>query len=140
MTTGTSLPKEYLPLGWVFLYKIKRIIRVLDRYKAEVYNLEAITSLAFRIESFGAAKVLRALLERIIHGRKEKTTVFVSVVSDGKPTAVGKHDDISAYQHINMQTYHYGDIYCRFYSSFQRKAEQIISVYKGKASTGLYVG
>ena len=67
MTTGTSLPKEYLPLGWVFLYKIKRIIRVLDRYKAEVYNLEAITSLAFRIESFGAAKVLRALLERIIH-------------------------------------------------------------------------
>ena len=74
MTTGTSLPKEYLPLGWVFLYKIKRIIRVLDRYKAEVYNLEAITSLAFRIESFGAAKVLRALLERIIHGRKEKTT------------------------------------------------------------------
>lgn len=87
MTTGTSLPKEYLPLGWVFLYKIKRIIRVLDRYKAEVYNLEAITSLAFRIESFGAAKVLRALLERIIHGRKEKTTVFVSVVSDGKPNS-----------------------------------------------------
>ena len=40
MTTGTSLPKEYLPLGWVFLYKIKRIIRVLDRYKAEVYNLK----------------------------------------------------------------------------------------------------
>uniref|UniRef100_UPI003FD86697 hypothetical protein n=1 Tax=Alistipes putredinis TaxID=28117 RepID=UPI003FD86697 len=64
------------------------------------------------------------------------------------PTAVGKHDDISTYQHANiptyqhtnMQTYHYGDIYCRFYSSFQRKAEQIISVYKGKASTGLYVG
>ena len=47
----------------------------------------AITSLAFRIESFGAAKVLRALLERIIHGRKEKTTVFVSVVSDGKPNS-----------------------------------------------------
>ena len=23
-----------------------------------------------------------------------------------------------------MQTYHYGDIYCRFYFSFQRKAEQ----------------
>lgn len=81
MTTGTSLPKEYLPLGWVFLYKIKRIIRVLDRYKAEVYNLEAITSLAFRIESFGAAKVLRALLERIIHGRKEKTTVFVPLLT-----------------------------------------------------------
>ena len=96
MTTGTSLPKEYLPLGWVFLYKIKRIIRVLDRYKAEVYNLEAITSLAFRIESFGAAKVLRASaldpqgrkeILTILEKAKEKTTVFVSVVSDGKPNS-----------------------------------------------------
>ena len=140
MTTGTSLPKEYLPLGWVFLYKIKRIIRVLDRYKAEVYNLEAITSLAFRIESFGAAKVLRALLEGLYTGEKRKRRYSCRLFRMASPTAVGKHDDISAYQHINMQTYHYGDIYCRFYSSFQRKAEQIISVYKGKASTGLYVG
>lgn len=38
-------------------------------------------------ELFGAAKVRRELLERIIHGRKEKTTVFVSVVSDGKPNS-----------------------------------------------------
>ena len=51
----------------------------------DVYNLETIAALAFRIESLGAAKVRKALLERIIHGRKEKTTVFVSVVSDGKP-------------------------------------------------------
>ena len=51
-----------------------------------------------------------------------------------------QHTNMQTYQHTNMQTYHYGDIYCRFYSSFQRKAEQIISVYKGKASTGLYVG
>ena len=113
MTTGTSLPKEYLPLGWVFLYKIKRIIRVLDRYKAEVYNLEAITSLAFRIESFGAAKVLRALLERIIHGRKEKTTVFVSVVSDGKPNSRWKawwHTNISTCKPITMVIYIAGSI------------------------------
>jgi hypothetical protein len=102
MTTGTSLPKEYLPLGWVFLYKIKRIIRVLDRYKAEVYNLEAITSLAFRIESFGAAKVLRALLERIIHGRKEKTTVFVSVVSESM--MIYQHTNMQTYQHISIPT------------------------------------
>ena len=39
------------------------------------------------IESFGAAKVRKVLLERIMHGRKEKTTVFVSVVSDGKPNS-----------------------------------------------------
>jgi len=63
--------------GVLSIYDIKRIIRISDRYSAEVYNLE----------SFGAAKVRRALLERIIHGRKEKTTVFVSVVSDGKPNS-----------------------------------------------------
>lgn len=38
-------------------------------------------------ELFGAAKVRKALLKRIIHVRKEKTTVFVSVVSDGKPNS-----------------------------------------------------
>ena len=58
-------------------YGIKRLIRLPERSYIEVYNLETIAALAFRIESFGAAKVRRALLERIIHGRKEKTTVFV---------------------------------------------------------------
>lgn len=38
-------------------------------------------------ELFGAAKVRKVLLERIINRRKEKTTVFVSVVSDGKPNS-----------------------------------------------------
>ncbi|MCE9009090.1 hypothetical protein K0G53_07820 [Bacteroides faecis] len=73
--------------GVLCIYDIKRIIRISDKYSAEVYNLEAIAALAFRIESFGAAKVRKALLKRIIHGRKEKTTVFVSVVSDGKPNS-----------------------------------------------------
>uniref|UniRef100_UPI0022E2EC9E hypothetical protein n=1 Tax=Bacteroides uniformis TaxID=820 RepID=UPI0022E2EC9E len=68
--------------GVLSIYDIKRIIRISDRYSAEVYNLETIAALAFRIESFGAAKVRRALLERIIHG-----SVFVSVVSDGKPNS-----------------------------------------------------
>ena len=73
--------------GVLSVYDIKRIIRISDKYSAEVYNLETIAALAFRIESFGAAKVRKALLKRIIHGRKEKTTVFVSVVSDGKPNS-----------------------------------------------------
>ena len=68
-------------------YDIKRTIRISDKYSAEVYNLETIAALAFRIESFGAAKVRKVLLERIINRRKEKTTVFVSVVSDGKPNS-----------------------------------------------------
>ena len=73
--------------GVLSIYDIKRIIRISDRYSAEVYNLETIAALAFRIESFGAAKVRKVLLERIINRRKEKTTVFVSVVSDGKPNS-----------------------------------------------------
>ena len=66
---------------------IKRLIRLPQRSYIEVYDLETIAALAFRIESFGAAKVRKALLKRIIHVRKEKTTVFVSVVSDGKPNS-----------------------------------------------------
>jgi len=66
------------------IHDIKRIIRLSDKYSIEVYNLETIAALAFRIESFGASKVRKVLLERIMHGRKVKTTVFVSVVSDGR--------------------------------------------------------
>lgn len=68
-------------------YGIKHLIRLPERSYIEVYNLETIAALAFRVESFEAAKVRKALLKRIIHGRKEKTTVFVSVVSDGKPNS-----------------------------------------------------
>ncbi|WP_373227250.1 hypothetical protein [Parabacteroides merdae] len=57
--------------GVLCIYDIKRIIRLSDKYSAEVYNLETIAALAFRVESFGAAKVRKALLKRIIHGRKE---------------------------------------------------------------------
>ena len=65
--------------GVLSVYDIRRIIRISDRYSAEVYNLETIAALAFRIESFGAAKVRRALLERIIHGRKENSMIFLSL-------------------------------------------------------------
>ena len=63
-------------------YGIERLIRLSDRSSIEVYDLETIAALAFRVESFGAAKVRKALLDRIIHGRKDKTTVIVSVVAD----------------------------------------------------------
>ena len=65
--------------GVLSVYDIRRIIRISDRYSAEVYNLETITALAFRIESFGAAKVRKVLLERIIHGRKENSMIFLSL-------------------------------------------------------------
>ena len=65
--------------GVLSVYDIRRIIRISDRYSAEVYNLETIAALAFRIESFGAAKARKVLLERIIHGRKENSMIFLSL-------------------------------------------------------------
>ena len=60
-------------------YGIKRLVRLSDRSSIEVYDLETIAALAFRIESFGAAKVRKVLLERIIHGRKENSMIFLSL-------------------------------------------------------------
>ena len=60
-------------------YGIKRIIRISNKYSAEVYNLETITALAFRIESFGTTKFRKALLERIMHGQKKNNTIFLSL-------------------------------------------------------------
>ena len=72
--------------GVLSIYDIKRIIRISDRYSAEVYNLETIAALAFRVEAFGAAKVRKVLLGRITYRRKEKTAVIVSVVADTEPS------------------------------------------------------
>ena len=60
-------------------YGIKRLVRLSDRSSIEVYDLETIAALAFRVESFGAAKVRKALLKRIIHGRKENSIIFLSL-------------------------------------------------------------
>ena len=65
--------------GVLSVYDIKRIIRISDRYSAEIYNLETIAALAFRIESFGASKVRKVLLERIMHGRKDNSMIFLSL-------------------------------------------------------------
>ena len=45
---------------------------------------------------------------------------------------------MQTYQHTSMQTYHYGDIYCRVYFSFQRKAEQSFPFTKAKQACLLY--
>ena len=68
-------------------YEIRQTIRISDRCSIEVYNLETITALAFRIGTFGAEQVRNVLLNRIAHGRKEKTAVFVSLFTDGKPNS-----------------------------------------------------
>lgn len=59
-------------------HEVKRTIRLSDKHSMEVYNLEAIIALAFRINTFGAEQVRRAALERL-YLRKEKTSVFFSL-------------------------------------------------------------
>lgn len=59
-------------------HEIKHIIRLSDKRNIEVYNLEAIIALAFRINTFGAEQVRRAILERL-HLRKEKTNILFSL-------------------------------------------------------------
>ena len=70
--------------GILMEYVIRRTIRTSDKCSIEVYNLETITALAFRIGTYEAERVRQALLDRIMHGRKEKTTVFVSLFTEGK--------------------------------------------------------
>ena len=59
-------------------HEVKRTIRLSDKHSMEVYNLEAIIALAFRINTFGAEQVRRAALERL-YLRKEKTGIFFSL-------------------------------------------------------------
>ena len=67
--------------------KVRRSIRLSDKCSMDVYSLEMVVALAFRINSYGAERVRNALLERITHERKEKTTVFVSLFTEGKPNS-----------------------------------------------------
>ena len=63
-------------------YGIRRSIRVSDNCCMEVYNLEAIVALAFHIGTFGAERVRNAVLE-ILYLRKEKTSIFFSLNTNG---------------------------------------------------------
>lgn len=59
-------------------HEVKRTIRLSDKRSMEVFNLEAIIALAFRINSFGAEQVRRAVLERL-YLRKEKQSILFSL-------------------------------------------------------------
>ena len=64
--------------GVLRIYDIKRSINLPNKCSMEVYNLEAIIALAFRINTFGAEQVRNAILERL-YLRKEKTNIFFSL-------------------------------------------------------------
>ena len=58
-------------------YEIKRTIRISDRCSMEVYSLETVIALAFRIGTYGAKQMRNAVLKRL-YLRKEKTNIFFS--------------------------------------------------------------
>ncbi|WP_455589433.1 hypothetical protein [Bacteroides rodentium] len=63
-------------------YEIRHTIRLSDRCSIEVYSLETIIALAFRIGTYGAKQVRKAVLERL-YLRKEKTSIFFSLNTNG---------------------------------------------------------
>lgn len=64
--------------GVLMEHEVKRTIRLSDKRSMEVYKFETAIALAFRINSFGAEQVRRAVLERL-YMRKEKTSILFSL-------------------------------------------------------------
>lgn len=63
-------------------YEVQKYVRLENGYNADVFSFPMIVALAFRIDSFGAEKVRNAILKRL-HLRKEKTSIFFSLGSNG---------------------------------------------------------
>lgn len=69
-------------------YEVQRYIHLSDKISMDVYSLEMVVALAFRINSYGVERVRNAILERM-YLRKEKTSIFFSL---------GNRMEISKYQ------------------------------------------
>lgn len=61
-------------------HEIRHTIRLSDKRSMELYNLEAIIALAFRINTFGAKKIRNEVL-KMICGRKEKVCYLFSLTN-----------------------------------------------------------
>lgn len=59
-------------------YEAQRYIRLSDKIGMDVYSLEMVVVLAFRINSYGAEQVRNAILERL-YLRKEKANIIFSL-------------------------------------------------------------
>ena len=64
-------------------HKAQRHIHLSDKIGVDVYSLEMVVALAFRIHSYGAERVRNAILDRL-YLRKEKTSIFFSLVKSIK--------------------------------------------------------
>lgn len=67
-------------------YEAQRYIRLSDKIGMDVYSLEMVVVLAFRINSYGAERVRNAILERL-YLRKEKANIIflLGINSTEKP-------------------------------------------------------
>ena len=59
-------------------YEVQRYIHLSDKISMDVYSLEMVVALAFRINSYGAERVRNAVIEKL-YLRKEKTSIFFSL-------------------------------------------------------------
>ena len=63
-------------------YEVQKYVRLENGYNADVFSFPMIVALAFRIDNFGAEQVRNAILKRL-YLRKEKTSIFFSLGSNG---------------------------------------------------------
>lgn len=59
-------------------YEVQRYVRLESGNNADVFGFPMVVALTFRIDTFGAAQVRNAVLERL-YLRKEKTNIFFSL-------------------------------------------------------------
>ena len=87
-TTVRAAIKAVYKSGILKVHEAQRYIHLSDKISMDVYSLEMVVALAFRINSYGAERVRNAILERL-YLRKEKTSIFFSL---------GNRMEISKYQ------------------------------------------
>lgn len=63
--------------------EVRRSIRLSDKCSMDIYSLEMVVALAFRINSYGAERMRNAILERL-YLRKEKISIFFSLCNSIK--------------------------------------------------------
>lgn len=64
--------------GVLKAYEVQKYIQLENGYNADVFGFPMIAALAFRINTFGAKQVRKAILEKL-YLRKEKTSIFFSL-------------------------------------------------------------
>lgn len=72
--------------GVLKAYEVQKYIRLENGYNADVFGFPMIAALTFRINTFGAKQVRKAILEKL-YLRKEKTSIIFSLgINDMKVT------------------------------------------------------